>query len=183
MTLAAGRHVALAWPTAMRPWARPLARALFALARHVGALTEQLRRLEVINVVRWTIIDRWPGPGGERVDPILLFEGDFDGDLQLYIDSFAEVPVLRLLMTGVWGTSYGFPRVAPTDGFRRWVDAHDSTDGHFYAAFPSVAPSTVVSALALDAAVERFATSSPGLDDATFAAEWDRFVREVQAWV
>jgi hypothetical protein len=183
VTLSSGRHVALAWPTGMRPWARPLARALFLLARHVRALTEPLGRLEVINVVRWTIIDRWPGPAGERQAPILLFEGDFDGDLQLYIDSFAEVPLLRLLMTGVWGTSYGFPHVAPTDGFHRWVDAHDSTDGHFYTAFPGAAPSTVVAALALDDAVERFAAASATLDDDAFDAAWPAFAREVQGWV
>jgi hypothetical protein len=187
MTLTSGRHVSLVFTTAPRAWSLPLSRLLFAVARRVKAVTAPLGKLEVINVVRWTIVERWPGePAGAPATasgPILVFEGDFDGDLQLYIDSFAEIPLLRFLMWAVWGSSYGFPHVAPTDGFHRWVTAHESTEGHFYTAQPAVPPSTVVAALALDEVLDDFAASSAPLDDEGFAAAWGPFLRRAQAWL
>ena len=183
MTVAAGRHVTLVFPTGLRRWAPPLSRLLFWIACRVPAMTRPLGKLQVIHVVRWTIIERWPGDSSRPVTPILLFEGDFDGDLQLYIDSFAEIPILRLLMWAVWSSSYGFPRVVPTERFHEWVTTHDASAGHFYTAFPAVAPSTIASGLALDDTVERFATEVDGVDDDDFARCWPAFLRQAQVWL
>jgi hypothetical protein len=62
---------------------------------------------------------RWPGGDrrrGERVRyRYLLFESNFNGTWDEYIDAFSEVVPTRMRL--IWGSSYGFPGPLPVEPF------------------------------------------------------------------
>ena len=171
MTQSSGRHSSLTFVTVVHPWGVPLVRALFWGARNMAWVTADLRRLEIIHFVRWSLLP------GRR----LVFEGDFDGDLPQYIDAFAEVVPTR--MKAVWSTSVGYPGLIPTDGFNRWVTAEEAIPGHYYSAYPEASTAMVVRALALHERLRAFARTAEHLDDAAFDGAYRELLEDVQPWL
>jgi hypothetical protein len=178
VTQAAGRHTSLTFTTGVRPGGKWWLRVLFWAGRRIPAVAQPLVPLRVIHHARWTLLERLDG----RVldPPVLLFESDFDVDLEQYIDTFAEVLTWR--MRSVWSTSYANPGLIPTDQFHAWVMQHEAAPGHFYSAFPECTVDRIVESLDLAADLDAFVASSRGIDDAdAFAAAYRRFLAEVQA--
>ena len=171
MTQTAGRHSSLTFVTVVHPWGVPFVRALFWTARRVALITDDLRKMQIIHFVRWSLLP------GRR----LVFEGDFDGNLLQYIDAFAEVVPTR--MKAVWATSVGYPGLIPTDGFHRWVTAQEATPGHYYSAYPEASTPMVARALEVHARLRAFSPAAERLDDDAFAAAYERFLVEVQPWL
>ena len=174
-----GRLHGLTWPAPLRFWGRLELRVLFWAARHFGWVVAPLRRLAVIRVAHWSVLDRVPdGTGGLRRlrRPVLLFDASFDVDLPRYIEIFAEA--LRWRFRAVWGSGVGYPGVLPSDGFMDWVDVNQRPASHYWAAYPQATTRMVASALRVRDGLGTFdaALSAADIDDEHFADEFDRLV-------
>lgn len=163
--------------TPLRPGGAFAVKAAFWVGDRFPSLLNDLRTLSFIHFARWAVVPSEPGLGCRA---LLLFESDFDGDWNDYIDSFAEVLALR--MKAIWGTSYGFPGPRPTDGFRAYIRRNQLVPRVCYAAVPGATTTQVLAALKLRDAHRSLQTAAadPAMDDATFAARWRGFLTEVQ---
>jgi hypothetical protein len=182
MTLEDGRRSALTFPTTLRRGGSWWLRLLFAAVNRLPPITAPLRRMEVIHVARWAIVERLPGARRRLPRPMLLSLFDYDGDLLSYIDVFAASVPRRF--RAVWSTSYGYPGLIPTDGFNRFVRDVEPGGGHYYAAIPAASTTMIGQALQLREAFRTFREQhGPEVDDDAFAAAFGRFITEVQQWL
>jgi hypothetical protein len=161
----------------LRPLGRFLVRAYFRLGRLFPALGQKLRDLSFIHAARWTIVERLPGHAPLKA-PILLFESNFNGDWSQYIDAFAYVIPER--MSGVWGTSWGWPGPKPAGPFKAYIRRNEHEAAHFYAAYPESTVTEVLQALELRRQYEAFAARVPALTPAEFDVAWTRFLTDAQ---
>ncbi len=67
--------------------------AVFWAGRHIKETLRSSKQLSFIHYARWAVIDRFPDEGhGEKLDhEYLLFESNFNGTWDQYIDAFSEV--------------------------------------------------------------------------------------------
>ena len=161
----------------LRPAGRRLVRAYFWVGRRIPALGRKLRALSFIHAARWTIVERLPGHPPLR-SPILLFESNFNGDWAQYIDAFAYVIPER--MTGVWGTSWGWPGARPAGPFKAYIRRNEHDAAHFYAAYPEATVTEVLKSLELKRRYDAFAAEAEGMTPGEFDAAWTRFLTDVQ---
>ena len=120
--------------------------------------------LSFIHYARWVIVKEFP-PGGEKLHyPYLLFESNFNGSWDQYIDAFSEVVPAR--MKGIWGTSYGFPGPIPVEPFKDYIRANEYVANHYWNAYPGATTTEIISAARVSAAVDelsaRAALARPG---------------------
>jgi len=181
--------------------ARPLSLTVFSLLRGPlsvplgGELRQQLllrfgrtrspstiRALSFIHFARLTIIRRLPRLGQPADDighPLMLFESAYDGNFDQYIDAFAAAIPRKL--HAFWGTSYGFPGVAPVTPFKDYIRENRFMSGHTYFAHGEATTAMIVSALALRAPHEAFYREVRGSeDDKRFEALYRVFLADVQ---
>jgi hypothetical protein len=118
--------------------------------RYVPGLGRPLLELGFIHYARWTIVDGLPpanGAGGWHGlrSKYLLFESNFDGDLDDYLDAFADVLPARIAK--VWGACVGFEerverthaargRIIAPHAFRVFVRENSLDVIDYYAAYP-----------------------------------------------
>jgi hypothetical protein len=100
---------------------------------------KSLIKLSMIGFARWSVFDRVPASGdGEGVKrlptPYLLFETNFDGDSDRYLESFCLA--LPWGMRGNWWRAYGVPNVRKVSRFVSYVDAHKIPIAYYYSAYP-----------------------------------------------
>ena len=166
------------------PWAWPpggvyLQRLIFALGR--TRTPDEVRRLSFIHFARLAIIRRFPDHGQEReeiVEPLLLFESNYDGTFDQYIDTFSEA--IPQKMWAFWRTSYGFPGVKPVTPFKRYIRANEFTVEHYYSAYPEATTTTIGSALRLAASHAAFRKRARDMSDERFAAAYRSFLAHMQ---
>lgn len=182
MTQASGRRTSLTFSTALRPGGARFLRAFFFVARHQSWVTAPLRRLEVIQFARWSIVERFPGPQGRRPPrPLLVFHSNFDSDLRSYIEVFAQYLPVRFRL--VWNSSAGYPGLVPTEGFHRWVSEQEPTPGYYWSAYDAASTAMVQGARHVAGAVDELAARAAELDDDAFAAAYRQLLIEVQPWL
>jgi hypothetical protein len=155
--------------------------AVFTLTRTFPGLTSTIRELSFIHFARWIIIGRLPDhgqPPDQLRQPLLMFESNYNGTFDQYIDAFASI--LTLGMTAIWGTSYGFPGPQPVAPFKRYIRANEFVANHYYSAYPTATTTMVKSALALRKPLETFTVRAGTLSPARFKEEYRRFLTEMQ---
>jgi hypothetical protein len=167
----------------VRRWWAWWLRLTWPLARRNPLITRPLVRLGFINFAHWSLFDRVPA-GGRRRDarrlpqPYILFQSNFNGPADLYIDAFSLVVRGRLWL--LWGRSYGYPGARPMERFRHFIFDKAVPTGHYWSAYPDGSSRMVVSALALRDAMNDFARDAAALPPAEFAAAYRRFLVDVQ---
>lgn len=164
----AGRATAITTLTRLKPGARLQLAAVFWIGRHVTATLRKLEALSFIHYARWAIVD------GDH----LLFESNFNGTWDQYIDAFSAVVPLR--MKAIWGSSYGFPGPVPVEPFKAYIRRHELRANHYWSAYPEATTTEIVSAANVAAALARFKARAAELEPAAFAAAWADFLTEVQ---
>ena len=167
-----GRATALNMVLPVRRGAAGWLRAWFWTAQRVGYVTAPLRRLSFIQFARWSIID---GPGGR---PWLWFESNFDGDLPVYMDTFARAVPWR--MRSVWGAAEGFPGLSPMAAFKTWVDANSVETGHYWSAYPEATTTMAGAASRVLDRFERLRAEVNGADATHFATAYEAFLVDSQ---
>jgi len=141
-------------------------KAVFTAGRYIPKIPEPLYRIAFIHFLRWTIVEEVPdGEGGtRRLRPAcLLFEGDFDGNVFQYVDTFIQaVPVREW---AVWNRGHGFPGLRPVSRFARWVGLQSITADHYWFAYPEATVQMTAAGVRTGDAVAAFEAEVAGVDD------------------
>jgi hypothetical protein len=188
----AGHDTAMTVWTPVRWWGVPLLRAVFFVVRHTGITLPSLRKLAFIDYARWAMVKEFPKapaphgvPGGlprQGRDPRrrhhLLFESNFNGTWDQYIDTFAQVIPTNIRV--FWGSSINFPGPLPTVPLRAWVDRHHF-EVQYYESAEDATATIITSALHLERELRRFARRSRHWDAETFSQQYRRLLTRVEA--
>jgi hypothetical protein len=181
--VAAGHDTAMTVWSPVRWWGVPMLRSAFFVVRHTGLTLPLLRKLSFIDYARWAIVKHFPtvGPPQGR-DPRrrhhMMFESNFNGTWDQYIDAFAQVMPKRFKF--FWGSSINFPGPLPTGPFRAWIDRHHF-EVQYYEAAEDATATVITSALHLERKLRRFARRSKRWDAETFHRRYQRLLSCVEA--
>jgi hypothetical protein len=181
---AEGVTTAITVLTPIRTGGPLLERLVLFVAKHVPMLNQALVELSFIHYARWAIISEIPYNGApqkrERLHySYLLFETNFDGSWDEYIDAFAEVIPER--MSAIWGTSFGFPGPRPVGPFKAYIHHNDLPIDHYYAAYPDATTKDVLAAIAVRDRFADFREQAARLSDPDeFHRAYLAFVTEIQ---
>jgi hypothetical protein len=146
-----GRATPLTVITPIKPGRTPWQRFVFEVfPRTPWGRSEKLLQLSFIQSARWALITRLPSNGPDQAPErlrydYLLFESNFNGPLDAYIEAFSEVVPDR--MRKVWNTSFGFPQPKPVRRFLRYIIENDFRADHFYSAYPDASNTEILTAL------------------------------------
>jgi hypothetical protein len=158
-----GRAIAL---TTLSPIVKPRHLNFWLrVVKYIPPLGRPLAELSFIHYARWAVLDAVPAPEGvgppKRLESsYLLFESNYNGGLEEYLDTFTAVIPHRLAR--LWGQCFQFKETVeqaefaegeafPAWAFRRYVANNELTVLHFYAAYPEATMIDVRQALALAA--------------------------------
>lgn len=158
------------------PW---VIRPLFWATRLCGP--SDIEKLSFIHFARWGMIRKIPdlGQPKERLrQPLLMFESNYNGSFDGYIDAFAHI--LAPGMIGMWGTSYGFPRPKPVRRFIEYIHANELVAEHYHSAYPHATRTMVLHALAVDEGIERLQADAPTLGVEAFSDRYRELLVEGQ---
>jgi hypothetical protein len=153
---------------------------VFWAGRNVKATLRKLEMLSFIHYARWAVIRTFPdGGAGERLGhTYLLFESNFNGTWDQYIDAFSEVVWLR--MKAIWGTSFGFPGPRPVEPFKAYIRHNEFIANHYWSAYPGATTTEVISAGRVESALEGLRGRARSLDPDAFRAAYDGFLASLQ---
>ncbi len=165
-----------------RQWAPVLAAALW-IAKWVPFAQKHILQFNFIHFVRWTIVKEMPYNGAPQVRdklnyPYLLFESNFDGPWQHYIDAFAYCIPFDIRF--VWGRGVAFPGPPPAEPLKRWIAMNSMEGGSYYCAYPNASTRMVMSALVLRPALAQLKADAAGMNPTDFKARYERFLVDVQ---
>src|ERR687898_1615249 len=167
-----GRMTGLTLFTPIRPQWVWFLRVGLPLTRHLPFMARHILQFNFIKFVRWTVV---PGLEGERLNyQYLLFESNFDGPWQHYIDAFAYVVPRWIRLT--WGRGPGFPGPPPAGPLKAWIAMNSLDGGHYYCAYPQASTRMVKGALDVRSRFDRLVADSERLSPESFAAAWERFL-------
>ncbi|MCB1038655.1 MAG: hypothetical protein KDA94_03850, partial [Acidimicrobiales bacterium] len=112
---------------------------------------EVLDRLRFIYAIRWTVLPpferRRPGQRwGREHRWQLLFESNFDGDWDEYLDAFGSVVPDQLHR--ILAACDGYPGLAPITLFKDWAKASDHLPEAYATAYPDITPVGIRQAIA-----------------------------------
>lgn len=175
-----GKATAITVVTPVRWFGPPLLWLVFWAGRNIKSTLVKLETLSFIHYARWAVIKRFPDEdGGERLNhTYLLFESNFNGTWDQYIDAFSEVVPFR--MKAIWGTSFGFPGPQPVEPFKAYIRRNEFVANHYFSAYPGATTTEIVSAARVEAALEEFVRGSTGLDPTAFDEAYRSFLTQVQ---
>jgi hypothetical protein len=146
-----GRATPLTVITPIKPGRTPVQRFVFEVfSRTPWGRSEKLLQLSFIQSARWALITDLPPNGPDQLPErlrydYLLFESNFNGPLDAYIEAFSEVVPDRMKL--VWNTSFGFPQPKPVGPFLHYIRANDFGANHFYSAYPEASNTEILAAL------------------------------------
>ena len=164
---------------ARAPFLRILMRWPFRLLLPRGPA--KLVELSMIGFARWSLFDRIPtGVPKDQARklrrPFLLFETNYNGDRDMYFESFSYV--VPHMMNRVWARAYGVPDARWVSAFLRHINRMKSPVDYYYAAYPNGSTKMIRSALELSRMIASFRSHLP--DQETFAPELMRLQAQVQ---
>ena len=179
----AGHDTAMTLWTPVRWWGVPLLRSGLFVIRHTGLTLRLLRKLSFIDYARWSLVKEFPRVGEPQgKDPRrrhhMMFESNFNGTWNQYIEAFAQVIPLNIKL--FWGSSINFPGPRRTGPLLAWVHRHHFEVQYFDTAVDTATATMVVSALELEEKLRAFARDSEGLDAEAFQEGYQKLLREVE---
>jgi hypothetical protein len=175
-----GKATAITVLTPVRRGGPPLLSMVFWAGRNITSTLRKLEELSFIHYARWAVIKRFPdGGSGERLNhTYLLFESNFNGTWDQYIDAFSEIVPFR--MKAIWGTSFGFPGPLPVEPFKNYIRLNEYVANYYWSAYPGASTTEIVSAARVEAALDELRENASGLDPDAFKIAYDAFLTRVQ---
>ena len=175
-----GKATAITVVTPLRRWGPLVLWFVFWAGRNITATLQKLEQLSFIHYARWAVIHRFPdGYGGERLHhSYLLFESNFNGTWDQYIDAFSEIVPFR--MKAIWGSSYGFPGPLPVEPFKQYIRRNEYVANHYWSAYPGATTTEIVSAAHVQAALAELRGRAGSFEPDAFKAAYDKFLATIQ---
>ncbi len=175
-----GKCTAITVLTPLRPGGRIWLALVFFAGRHIASSLKKLQMLSFIHFAHWSVIDEFPDGGdGERLGhSYLLFESNFNGTWDQYIDAFSEVVPER--MKAIWGTSYGFPGPLPVEPFKAYIRKNEYVANHYWSAYPDSSTTEVVSATRVVKALDQLTARAARLSPTEFEAAYRTLLTQLQ---
>lgn len=120
---------------------------LFLVSQEARASYGTLAGVSTIHFARWAIMD-----GGRH----LLFETNFDGSWERYLDDFIDNVSVGL--NAVWANCVNYPigGAEDSEGFKRFFQDDHFPAQVYYSAYPDATVNNIVTDLRLGGAVEQF---------------------------
>jgi hypothetical protein len=169
-----GKDYAINVLTPMRRWKTYLLKAAFILFT-IRAMQWELRRLSFIHFARWTVIHpkQFPRfPAQDKSEQLkysyLLFESNFNGSWNEYIDSVHSVLAFKLNL--VWLGSEKFPGSVPLVPFKKYIKANQIHNDYYYMAYPGSTVSDVKNAAIVSREFDVLASQVGSSDEEFFRA-------------
>jgi hypothetical protein len=160
-----------------RVWGSLWVWVVFAWIRASATGTPDIRKLSFIHFARWGLIRRIPDYGQPRErlrQPLFMFESNYNGSFEAYIDAFAQV--LGKGMSVFWGSSYGFPGPLPVKPFKGYIRANEFVTAHYYSAYPATSATSLLAAVAAVEPLTRLRASAAGMTPAAFTDAYGRLL-------
>jgi hypothetical protein len=107
----------------------------------------------------------------------LLFESNFNGSWNEYVDAFHSVLAFKLNLVWMWSENY--PGSIPLVPFKTYIEHNQLHNDYYYMAYPGSTVSDVKNALEVDRAFELL-TKSLDASDESFSEAYREFLYRVQ---
>ncbi len=179
------------WWLGDRPWLKPVLRLMDRARGGAGVSSaKKLTDLAFINAARWSLVHRvppsrrWWRRKGRFPGAYLLFEANFNGDTDQYLEAFSLVVASG--MRNFWGAkydlrgAYGIPDVAKVTKFLRYVNDHKSRPSYHYCGYPDASTKMIRCALELERRLAEFRERTTGKGPAEVDQACQRLLREAQ---
>jgi len=168
-----------------RLWALWL-RVSWPVADRLSLIKKPLLQLAFIHFAHWSLVTRMPQSApwrrGKRLTyPYVLFQSNFNDDLDAYIDAFALAVPERVW--GMWGGVLRFPGPSPLKVFLQYIKPRISEDAYYYCAYPDASSSMITAALELERRVERFDEEAERLGDEGFLKRYQAFLAQSEKFM
>jgi hypothetical protein len=179
-----GRTTPLTVITPIKPGRTVYQRLVFEVfPRTPWGRSEELLQLSFIQSARWALITHLPSNGRDQARErlrydYLLFESNFNGPLEAYIEAFSEVVPKRMRL--VWNTSFGFPQPRPVGPFLRYIKANDFGADHFFSAYSDASNTEVLTALQTHDLVQALYGHAGAVSPTEFRSRYDDMLSEAQ---
>ena len=189
----AGCHGALTVFTAMPWWWRQWLRVNYRLFKAFAWMLRVdlskgrsplrgLKALAFISFAQWGVFGRSRPGGGEKLRRrYILFETNYTGDFEQYIQAFSYV--LTPGVQAMWQGAYGVPHPKPLWPFLRYIYDHWTHAAHYYSAYPEGSVKTIRVAGDLKKRFDRFQAESRGRTPEHFSVLYDEFLADVQRFI
>ena len=186
MSNIAGKAYGMNVITPLRWWTAIWQKIIFwVVVKTFPYFVKGLLTLSLIHYARWTIIGRNAFPRLDKSQPkeklsysYMLFESNFNGSWDQYIDSFSFAIPSGLDMFWRWNIRY--PKSIPLQGFYRYIRFNQIETDHYYNAYPLASSNDVKSAQSLMNNLERFAEQTAALSNEEFERAYNTFLNENQ---
>ncbi|MAY16069.1 hypothetical protein [Thalassolituus sp. UBA2009] len=186
MSNVAGKAYGMNVLTPLRWWTALWQKLIFwVVVKTFPYFLNGLLTLSLIHYARWTIINRWSFPRLDKSQPkekltysYMLFESNFNGSWDQYIDSFSFAIPSGLDMFWRWNIKY--PKSIPLHDFYNYIRFNQIESGHYYNAYPLAAANDVKTAQKLFTNLNNFQKNTASLSDEEFFQAYQQFLASNQ---
>ena len=188
MSNTAGKAYAMNVITPIPWWKAIWQRIVFNFVVYFPSFLKGLINLSLIHYARWTLIGRDSFPRLSSNQPeedlnysYMMFESNFNGSWDQYIDSFSfAIPEGLDLF---WRFNVGYPKSIPLNGFYNYIRFNQVENNYFYNAYPCASSNDVKSACTLFDNLKTFTDSSLELEDDAFLKAYNKLLKENQQFL
>ncbi len=188
MSNIAGKAYAMNVITPIPWWKAIWQYAAFKFVVRFPSNLKGLINLSLIHYARWTIIGRNSFPHLAPSQPkedlhysYMMFESNFNGSWDQYIDSFSfAIPEGLDLF---WRFNIGYPKSIPLHGFYNYIRFNQIETDHFYNAYPCASSNDVKSATHLYDNLKDFTETSLELSDEDFEQAYNALLLDNQQYL
>jgi hypothetical protein len=163
------------------------------IPRHFGFLASiplvrtqlNLKKLSFIYFARWTLVGQRDFPhlgDGQPVEDLeydyLIFNSNFTGTWDAYIDAFSEI--IPDGIDGIWQWTVNYRRTRPLTPFKQHIAANQADTDYYYSAYPGASTTDVRLAFALASAFDVFADRALAMPSEHFESAYSDFLNGIQ---
>ena len=178
-----GKAYALNVITPMKSWKSGILRTVFNIIK-LKVLQQDLHNLSFIHFARWTIIPKHGFPHFSEQPrreslayDYLLFESNFNGSWNEYVDAVNDVLWFKLKLVWFWSEQY--PGAVPLTPFKNYIVHNQIYNDYYYMAYPGHTVNDVKNALQVSRKFQHL-TQACEQSDASFEQTFQSFLIDVQ---
>jgi hypothetical protein len=143
----------------------------------------RLRKLSMIGFARWSIVKKAPqaskgGRFGKLGTPYILFETNFNGDNDNYLEAFSLVTTKGI--SKMWSGTYGLPDIAKVSKFQNFVNEEKLDITRYHTGYRDESTKMVRSALLLKQLHDELNPTVEQLNEEQFLEAYTNFLAAAQ---